>query len=692
MCSYGGRAGERIANNAVDRSVTVLSPAERTAFGALHVAMGSAAGCVRWAAVLTTSWVLIAPPPQSIAWLGPHTIYHPSRRNHIFDTSSSRRRPCSADKPSRLPAPATSGRSLLGSAASDTQSPHSDLSAAAATTAASPPSPSLVPWHQARFSVTLPPPRGPDDRCRAVTKTVTNGLVPLLEGFTADEGVGLLHVLNSTASLAVSPIPPPTTVQEAAGTVGATAVSPSPPATAVALTIRDGSTVWGQGQELWMSLAQEEELSSGDGGGDNDTIAKVPRGSARYDFLVLWCAPQHGDGVSASGDVEATKIDGRLTPGIQNGAGGGDADRQSEAGVEGGERGQGRGMGPSGGHVVGELRPLNEFSAARQEALNEALVTVGVDPRELTEADEFFGTAALKSYNTFVRPRPKQLAKVMQEPVARAALRTASQVAFLVRRHRADRAEYLRNKDASMTEAERRGLVAHPVALVCDNVRSAYNVGSIFSRSADTARVAEVITCGFTPHPGGHGEDKVRKTGFGSVDAVAHRHFEDPSEAVRSLKAAGAFVCALETTDNASSLFDVRFPLPRAPEGKARPKNASALDAGTTGGGDVVRGSFAAEDSENEARALTTDGGAEERLDEGSKGGLELEEGGVVALVLGNEVTGVDERVLGLCDLVVEVPVFGLKNSLNVASAGTVVLYEVLRQWSVAGRLAGSGD
>ncbi len=36
-------------------------------------------------------------------------------------------------------------------------------------------------------------------------------------------------------------------------------------------------------------------------------------------------------------------------------------------------------------------------------------------------------------------------------------------------------------------------------------------------------------------------------------------------------------------------------------------------------------------------------------------------------------------------------PVYGLKNSLNVASAGTVVLYEVLRQWSSAGRLAGGG-
>ena len=37
-----------------------------------------------------------------------------------------------------------------------------------------------------------------------------------------------------------------------------------------------------------------------------------------------------------------------------------------------------------------------------------------------------------------------------------------------------------------------------------------------------------------------------------------------------------------------------------------------------------------------------------------------------------------------------QVPVFGLKNSLNVASAGTVALYEVLRQWAAADRLAGA--
>ena len=52
---------------------------------------------------------------------------------------------------------------------------------------------------------------------------------------------------------------------------------------------------------------------------------------------------------------------------------------------------------------------------------------------------------------------------------------SSMKVAFLVRRHRADRAEYLRNKDASMTEAERRGLTPHPVVLVCDNVRYVCN-------------------------------------------------------------------------------------------------------------------------------------------------------------------------------------------------------------------------
>ena len=52
-------------------------------------------------------------------------------------------------------------------------------------------------------------------------------------------------------------------------------------------------------------------------------------------------------------------------------------------------------------------------------------------------------------------------------------------------------------------------------------------------------------------------------------------------------------------------------------------------------------------------------------------------------MVLGNEVTGVDTDILPLLDAVVEIPMFGTKNSLNIAACAPVVLYEILRQWNV---------
>jgi tRNA(Leu) C34 or U34 (ribose-2'-O)-methylase TrmL len=80
--------------------------------------------------------------------------------------------------------------------------------------------------------------------------------------------------------------------------------------------------------------------------------------------------------------------------------------------------------------------------------------------------------------------------------------------------------------------------------------------------------------------------------------------------------------------------------------------------------------------------------------------------GGGIALILGNEVTGVDSRILqmgtnvpwdsttaattkeleskqSLIDAIIQLPTFGQKNSLNVAACAPVVIYEVLRQWSL---------
>ena len=48
------------------------------------------------------------------------------------------------------------------------------------------------------------------------------------------------------------------------------------------------------------------------------------------------------------------------------------------------------------------------------------------------------------------------------------------------------------------------------------------------------------------------------------------------------------------------------------------------------------------------------------------------------ALIMGNEVFGVDDEVLALCDAAVEIPQFGTKHSLNVSVAAGVVLWEFI--------------
>ena len=51
-----------------------------------------------------------------------------------------------------------------------------------------------------------------------------------------------------------------------------------------------------------------------------------------------------------------------------------------------------------------------------------------------------------------------------------------------------------------------------------------------------------------------------------------------------------------------------------------------------------------------------------------------------LAVVFGNEVSGVEEAALGLCDGSVEIPQFGMKHSLNIAVAAGIVLWELVRK------------
>lgn len=57
-----------------------------------------------------------------------------------------------------------------------------------------------------------------------------------------------------------------------------------------------------------------------------------------------------------------------------------------------------------------------------------------------------------------------------------------------------------------------------------------------------------------------------------------------------------------------------------------------------------------------------------------------------IAIVFGNEVTGVDAEVLGVCDGSIEIPQLGMKHSLNISVAAGIVLWEFFKQNHEYGR------
>jgi tRNA G18 (ribose-2'-O)-methylase SpoU len=145
---------------------------------------------------------------------------------------------------------------------------------------------------------------------------------------------------------------------------------------------------------------------------------------------------------------------------------------------------------------------------------------------------------------------------------------------------------------------------------VLDHIRSAHNVGSMF-RTADGARAAELLLCGYSPTPP---HRHLAKTALGAVDVVPWRHCATASEAIDSLKVQGVECLALERTSDSVSLFEWELKFP-------------------------------------------------------------------VALVMGNEVDGLSNDTIARCKAAVHLPMYGLKNSLNVSVAFGIALYEVLRRY-----------
>lgn len=81
-----------------------------------------------------------------------------------------------------------------------------------------------------------------------------------------------------------------------------------------------------------------------------------------------------------------------------------------------------------------------------------------------------------------------------------------------------------------------------PVAVLLDNVRSMYNVGSVF-RTSDAFLISEVILCGITgcpPHP------EISKTALGAEESVSWRYESSALDSAKKLKEEGWKICVLE--------------------------------------------------------------------------------------------------------------------------------------------------
>lgn len=118
--------------------------------------------------------------------------------------------------------------------------------------------------------------------------------------------------------------------------------------------------------------------------------------------------------------------------------------------------------------------------------------------------------------------------------------------------------EEVGKKRISLEEAKK--VTRNPIYVIADNIRSIYNVGSIF-RTSDAALIEKLYLTGYTPYPP---RPEIEKVALGATDAVPWEYIKDPTQAVKKMKSEGIKIVPLEITLNSRDYSDVKlddFPL-----------------------------------------------------------------------------------------------------------------------------------
>ncbi len=95
------------------------------------------------------------------------------------------------------------------------------------------------------------------------------------------------------------------------------------------------------------------------------------------------------------------------------------------------------------------------------------------------------------------------------------------------------------------------------IHIVLDNIRSAFNVGSIF-RSADGAgSVKKIYLCGITTQID---NPKLDKTALGATDMIPSEYYDTTMEAIEELKEKGIPIYSVELTQDAQNFQKIKYP------------------------------------------------------------------------------------------------------------------------------------
>lgn len=155
--------------------------------------------------------------------------------------------------------------------------------------------------------------------------------------------------------------------------------------------------------------------------------------------------------------------------------------------------------------------------------------------------------------------------------------------------------------------------------VILHNIRSSHNVGSIF-RTADAAGIEKIYCCGITPAPldrFGQVNQKLTKVSLGAEKYINWKKTKSIVSLLGKLQKQGYRVLAIEQDKNSINLFNFQL----------------------------------------------------------AKSGLSK-----TVLVLGNEIKGLPRAILKRADKIIEIPMRGKKESLNVAVAFGIVAFQILRR------------